>query len=276
MKFTNNSFRKYKSEGVKITMLTAYDYYSALFTEKAEVDTILVGDSLGMVVMGYEDTTKVTMEDMLHHVKCVRRGAPETFVVVDMPFLSYNINIHETLKNAGRLIQEGGADAVKVEGGERSFETIKAILNLQIPVVAHLGMTPQSVNMTGGFKVQAKREEDIKQTIKDAVELDKMGVSAIVLECIPPDVAEHISSIISAPTIGIGAGKGCDGQVLVYQDLLGVTTEFKPKFVKQYANLKDDIVDSIQEYNREVKNGVFPDLEHSYKVTNFDFKKVNK
>ncbi len=273
MKFTNKSFKKYKSEGEKITMLTAYDYYSAMFIEQAGIDTILVGDSVGMVVMGHEDTTRVTLEDIIHHVKAVRKGAKNTFIVADMPFLTYNIDVVETMKNAGRLISEAGADAVKVEGGERSYDTIRAILKLQIPVVAHLGLTPQSVNLSG-FGVKAKTERDIAETIKAAKELEKMGVSAIVLECIPPNVATYISSILSIPTIGIGAGVGCDGQVLVLQDMLGITTEFKPKFVKTYMDLKVDIVKALKEYNQDVKTANFPMPEHEYKRVDIDVERV--
>ncbi len=270
-KFTNTSFKKYKEDGQKITMLTAYDYFSASFVEKANIDTILVGDSLGMVIMGYEDTTKVTMEDMIHHVKCVRRGAPNTFVVADMPFLSYNVDMKESLKNAGRLIKEAGADAVKLEGGSRSIDTIREILKLQIPVIAHIGLTPQSVNMLGGFKVQGKLERDIVELIADAKALEKVGVSAIVLECIPPDVAKHISESISIPTIGIGAGVDCDGQVLVYHDLLGITTDFKPKFVKRYHDLSSEIVKTLETFSAEVKNNVFPDYSHSFSDSKVKF-----
>ncbi len=276
LKFNNLSFKEYKQQGKKISMLTAYDYYSASFVEKAGVDTILVGDSLGMVIQGFDTTVGVKLEDIIYHTKCVRNGAKNTFIIADMPFLTYNVSMEESLKNAGRLIQEAGADAVKLEGGIRSLEVIKKLIDLQIPVIGHIGLTPQSINLFGGFKVQAKVEEDIKNLFEDALALEEAGVSAIVLECVPKNVAAIISSKLSIPTIGIGAGSGCDGQVLVYHDMLGITTEFNPKFVKRYSSLADNIVSAIKSFDLEVKNASFPTDSHSFNSENknLDLEKI--
>lgn len=265
-KFTVSSFLKAKSNGEKISMLTAYDYSMAKLIDEAGVDTILVGDSLGMVVLGYEDTLKVTMEDMIHHCKAVSRGAKSSMVIGDMPFLSYHISVEEAVRNAGRLIKEGGAHAIKLEGGADVLEQIKAIVKAQIPVIGHLGLTPQSVNMFGGFKVQGKSESQAQQIINDALELEKAGVSAIVLECVPEDLAKIITSKLRVPTIGIGAGKHCDGQVLVIQDMLGMFTEFTPKFVKKYADLKETITDAVTAYKQDINNQVFPGKEHTFSI----------
>lgn len=265
-KFTVSSFLKAKSNGEKISMLTAYDYSMAKLIDEAGVDTILVGDSLGMVVLGYEDTLKVTMEDMIHHCKAVSRGAKSSMVIGDMPFLSYHISVEEAVRNAGRLIKEGGAHAIKLEGGADVLEQIKAIVKAQIPVIGHLGLTPQSVNMFGGFKVQGKSESQAQQIINDALELEKAGVSAIVLECVPEDLAKIITSKLRVPTIGIGAGKHCDGQVLVIQDMLGMFTEFTPKFVKKYADLKETITDVVTAYKQDINNQVFPGKEHTFSI----------
>lgn len=265
-KFTVSSFLKAKREGENISMLTAYDYSMAKLIDEAGVDSILVGDSLGMVVLGYEDTLKVTMEDMIHHCKAVARGAKRAMVIGDMPFLSYHISTEEAVRNAGRLIKEGGAHCVKLEGGAEVLDQIKAIVRAQIPVIGHLGLTPQSVNMLGGFRVQGKSEEQAQKIIDDALKLQEAGVFAIVLECVPEDLAKIISEKLTVPTIGIGAGKYCDGQVLVIQDMLGMFTEFTPKFVKKYADLKEIIADSVKSYKEEINNQVFPAKEHTFTI----------
>ncbi|BEP28492.1 3-methyl-2-oxobutanoate hydroxymethyltransferase [Helicovermis profundi] len=266
-KFTSTSFIKSKQEKHMISMLTAYDYSTAKLLDEAGVDSILVGDSLGMVMLGYENTLKVTMEDMIHHTKAVKRGVKNAFVIGDMPFMSYHISTEETLKNAGRFIQEAGADAVKLEGGYAVIDKVKAIIKAQIPVVGHIGLTPQSVNMFGGFKVQGKSEENAKKLIEDALLLEEAGVIAIVLECVPAKLAKLISEKLSIPTIGIGAGNGCDGQVLVIQDMLGMYSDFTPKFVKKYATLGDNMKEAVRNYIEEVENKEFPKVEHTFSIS---------
>lgn len=253
-----------KEKKEKITMLTAYDYPSARWAEEAGVDMILVGDSLGNVVLGYDSTVPVTLEDMIHHTKAVRRGAPETFVVTDMPFMTY-ATVEDALRNAARLIQEGGADAVKLEGGEHFAPIVEALVKAGIPVVGHIGLTPQTTTQLGGFKVQGKDLESARKLLRDAETLDAAGILALTLEAIPLEVAKTISEKISAPTIGIGAGSHCDGQVLVFHDMLGIFDRFKPKFVKVYADLKSEGVEGIRNYIKEVKEGSFPDnTQHTY------------
>lgn len=271
--FTINDFLSNKGKR-KISMLTAYDYSMAKIIDEAGVDTILVGDSLGMVVLGYDSTLKVTMEDMIHHIKAVTRGVKNAFVIGDMPFLSYHISVEEAVRNAGRIIQEGGAQAVKLEGGSDILPMIEGILRAQIPVIGHLGLTPQSVNKFGGFKVQGKNADHAKEIIEDALLLEKAGVSAIVLEAIPQGLAKTITEQLSIPTIGIGASKYCDGQVLVTQDMLGMFSDFKPKFVKQYSNLKDIMIDSIKTYTEEVESGVFPTDNHTFHMSESELKKL--
>jgi len=249
----------------KITMITAYDYYTAKQVDEAGIDMILVGDSLGMVVLGYDSTIKVTMEDMIHHAKAVNRGNENAFLVVDMPYLSYNVDMTESLKNAGRLIKETGAQAVKLEGGKRSVETIKRIVELEIPVIGHLGLTPQSVNAMGGYKVQGKEEIQANEILEDAKLLEKAGISCLVLEGIPENLAKIITKELSIPTIGIGAGKDVDGQVLVYYDMLGYS-EWVPKFVKKYGNTKENHINAIKQYIDEVKKEIFPEKENIYKA----------
>lgn len=256
-------FEKMKQNGEKITMLTAYDYPSAQWVEAAEVDTILVGDSLGMVVLGYDSTVPVTMEDMLHHTKAVRRGAPQTFVVSDMPFLSYT-SVELAIKNAGRLIQEGGADAVKLEGGCEIAPIVQALTRAGIPVVGHIGLTPQTASQLGGFKVQGRDLDSAKKIINDGYCIMEAGAFLLVLEAIPRQVAAQISSALNIPTIGIGAGADTDGQVLVYHDILGLFERFRPKFVKQYAQLGKDAIQAMIEFNKEVKSSVFPAEEHTF------------
>ncbi|HBV86923.1 MAG TPA: 3-methyl-2-oxobutanoate hydroxymethyltransferase [Desulfosporosinus sp.] len=259
-------FEKMKQVGEKISMLTAYDYPSAQFVEEAGVDIILVGDSLGMVVLGYDSTVPVTMEEILHHTKAVRRGAAQTFVVADMPFMSY-ATTDLAIMNAGRLIKEGGADAVKLEGGLDIAPIVQILTRAGIPVVGHIGLTPQTANQLGGFKVQGRDLESAKQLIKDAQALEQAGAFLLTLEAIPRQVAKQISTELTIPTIGIGAGADCDGQVLVYHDILGLFKRFRPKFVKQYAELRSTSVQAIQEYHKEVKDGVFPSEEHTFAMS---------
>jgi 3-methyl-2-oxobutanoate hydroxymethyltransferase len=250
----------------KISMLTAYDYSTANLVDVAGIDMILVGDSLGMVFLGYENTLSVTMEDMIHHTKAVVRGTKNAMVVGDMPFMSYHVSITEAVRNAGRFIQEGGAQAVKLEGGEERIATVKAILEAQIPVMGHIGLTPQSVNQLGGFKVQGKDLETAHKLIRDAKALDEAGVFAIVLECVPTQLAKRITEEVSVPTIGIGAGQYCDGQVLVINDMLGMFKGHIPKFVKKFANLEPIIIAALRDYKKEVEEGTFPGEEHGFTI----------
>lgn len=267
MKNTTTSLAAQKQSGDKITMLTAYDYSTAKLIDESGINCILVGDSLGMVMLGYDSTLPVTMDDMLHHTKAVARGAKNSMVIADMPFMSYQTSVYDAVKNAGRLIQEGGAAAVKLEGGAAVCDRIEAIVKASIPVVAHLGLTPQSINAFGGFKVQGKDEQRAKELIEDAKKIEAAGAFMVVLECVPAKLAEIISREISIPTIGIGAGSGCDGQVLVYQDMLGLFSDFTPKFVKKFANIGDAMKVAFKDYIDEVKNGTFPAEEHSFKIS---------
>ncbi|MGF9768548.1 3-methyl-2-oxobutanoate hydroxymethyltransferase [Bacillus albus] len=261
---TKTDFLKMKEQGEPITMLTAYDYPSAKLAEEAEVDMILVGDSLGMVVLGYDSTVPVTVEDMIHHTKAVRRGAKETFIVTDMPFMSYHVSLQDTMVNARRIVQESGAHALKVEGAGEVVSTIHYLTNAGIPVVAHLGLTPQSVGVLGGYKVQGKDAESAKKLIEDAKRCEEAGAIALVLECVPMQLAELISKQLTIPTIGIGAGKKVDGQVLVYHDLISYGVNRVPKFVKQYTSVQEEIVRGISQYVTEVKTGQFPEEKHSF------------
>ncbi len=260
------TFREAKQKGEKLTMLTAYDYSTAKLIDEAGVNSILVGDSLGNVILGYEDTVPVTVDDMIHHGAAVVRGAKNALVVIDMPFMSYQVSVEKALENAGRIMKETGADAVKLEGGHRVCPQIKAITEAGIPVCAHLGMTPQSVNAFGGFKVQAKSEESAKQLIEEAQAVEKAGAFAVVLECVPAKLAELVSQKINIPTIGIGAGAGCDGQVLVYADMMGMFSDFVPKFVKQFAKVGDAMKQSVADYIDAVGDGSFPAEEHTFKI----------
>ena len=258
------TFKKMKKDCQKIVMVTAYDYPSGKYVQEADVDIILVGDSLGMVILGYEDTLKVTLDDILHHTKAARRGADKTFIVADMPFMTFNLSLEETKKNAALLITKGGANAVKLEGGKPSrLEAIRAIVDCEIPIVAHLGLTPQSINAFGGYKVQGKKEVEYNTILNQAKEIEKAGAFMLVLEGIPEELGKKISEKLSIPTIGIGAGKFTDGQVLVYHDILGMA-DIKPKFVKNYAQLSQDIPNSINKFSREVKEGKFPAEEYIY------------
>lgn len=267
MKNTVSTLKQQKENGDKITMLTAYDYSTAKLMEEAGINMILVGDSLGMVMLGYDDTIPVTMEDMIHHTRAVTRATKDTFVVGDMPFMSYHVSTEQAVTNAGRLIKEGMCQAVKLEGGAKVCPQIKAIVDAQIPVCAHIGLTPQSVNAFGGFKVQGKTEEAARQLIEDAKAVEAAGAFMVVLECVPEKLAKIISETVSIPTIGIGAGAGCDGQVLVYQDMLNMYGGIKPKFVKQFANLGDVMREAFMEYSREVKEGTFPAPEHTFAIS---------
>ncbi|OLS40260.1 3-methyl-2-oxobutanoate hydroxymethyltransferase [Bacillus sp. MRMR6] len=257
-------FLKMKIENEKIVMLTAYDYPSAKQAEQGGVDLILVGDSLGMVVLGYDSTIPVTMVDMIHHGKAVKRGAKDTFIVIDMPFLTYHLSIKDTLVNAGRLIQETGAQAVKLEGADDVIEQISALTKAGIPVCAHLGLTPQSVGVLGGYKVQGKDAQSGRKLIEDAKKCEAAGAFAIVLECVPKQLAEEVSKMLAIPVIGIGAGALVDGQVLVYHDILGYGIERVPKFVKQYNSLDTLILDSVHSYVQDVKKQKFPEDKHSF------------
>ncbi|KEJ03388.1 3-methyl-2-oxobutanoate hydroxymethyltransferase [Clostridium botulinum A2B7 92] len=266
MRNTVSTFQELKNKGEKITMLTAYDYSMAKLIDSSGINGILVGDSLGMVCLGYENTLSVTMEDMLHHTKAVVRGTSNALVVGDMPFMSYQASIYDAVYNAGRFIKEAGAHAVKLEGGATVAEEIKAIVKAQIPVMGHIGLTPQSVNMFGGFKVQGKNEKVAKKLIEDAKILEEAGAFSIVLECIPEKLSKIISESISIPTIGIGAGKYCDGQILVYQDMLSMFSDFKPKFVKSFGNIGESIKDGVSQYIQEVKESKFPEEKHTFKI----------
>lgn len=266
MKNTVVTFREAKLKNEKLTMLTAYDYSTSQAVDNSGINGILVGDSLGMVMLGYEDTLSVTMEDMIHHTKAVARGAKNSLIVADMPFMSYQTSVYDAVVNAGRLIKEGRAQAVKLEGGVEVAEHIDAIVKASIPVMGHIGLTPQSVNAFGGFKVQGKSEEAAKKLIEDALAVEKSGAFALVMEGVPSKLAAMVTEKLSIPTIGIGAGDKCDGQILVYQDMLGMFSDFTPKFVKKYENLGDRMRNAFATYIYEVKNGSFPSEEHGFKI----------
>lgn len=266
MKNTVVTIQKMKEDGEKISMLTAYDYSTASLIDASGVNMILVGDSLGNVILGYEDTLSVTMEDMIHHSAAVARGAKNVLLVTDIPFMSYQTSVYDAVVNAGRLVKEGRAQAVKLEGGREFCEHIREITKASIPVVAHLGLTPQSLNVFGGFKVQGKSEDAAKRLVEDALAVEEAGAVALVLECVPAKLAALISKKLRIPTIGIGAGAGCDGQVLVYQDMLAMFSDFKPKFVKHFANVGEQMREAFAAYDREVKAGTFPAEEHTYAI----------
>ena len=266
MKNTAATFAAAKAKGEKLSMLTAYDYSTAKLEDESGINGILVGDSLGNVVLGYEDTVSVTMEDMIHHGAAVARGAKNALVVVDMPFMSYEVTVEEAVRNAGRLMKEGRAGAVKLEGGVRVAEQIRAIVKAGIPVMGHIGLTPQSINVFGGFKVQGKSEEAARALLADAKAVEEAGAFAVVIEAVPAARAQMITDAVSIPTIGIGAGAGCDGQILVYQDMLGMFSDFTPKFVKRYANVGEVMREAFANYAAEVASGAFPTEEHTYKI----------
>ncbi|MEK4485398.1 3-methyl-2-oxobutanoate hydroxymethyltransferase [Psychrobacillus sp. FSL H8-0484] len=263
MKTTSN-FLNMKKNNEKITMMTAYDFPTAKFAEDAEIDMVLVGDSVGMVVLGYDSTVLVTMEDMIHHGKAARRGAPNTFLVVDMPFGTYHGSVDQSLANAVRIMQQTGAQSVKLEGADDVLPVIEKLTSAGIPVVAHLGLLPQSAGVLGGYKVQGKTTEAAEKLIEDAKKCEQAGACALVLECIPYQLTEKISEALTIPTIGIGAGATADGQVLVFHDMVKYGTHHIPKFVKEFANVGVPIIDGIKQYVEEVKSGVFPALEHSF------------
>lgn len=265
-KFTTQSFLEAKRNQRKITMLTGYDYSMAQILDSCGIDAILVGDSVGMVVQGKDSTVEVTLDEMIYHCKCVARGAKNAMLIGDMPFLTYHNSIEEAVRNAGRFIQEGKMNCVKLEGGKIMADTVKAIVRAQIPVVGHIGLTPQSINVLGGFKVQGKEESAAKALIEDALALEEAGVFAIVLEAVPEALARIITEKVKVPTIGIGAGRYCDGQVLVVNDLLGMYSDFTPKFVKKYADLKNPISDAIHGYISEVKSQKFPEEKHTFSI----------
>lgn len=266
MKKTVVTFANAKQNGEKLTMLTAYDYSTAKLIDASGVDSILVGDSLGNVILGYEDTISVTMEDMIHHGAAVARGAKEALVVIDMPFMSYQTSVYDAVVNAGRLMKEGRAGAVKLEGGVEVASQIKAITAAGIPVVAHIGLTPQSINCFGGFKVQGKTEDAAKKLLEDAYAVQEAGAFAVVLECVPAKLAKLVTEKLDIPTIGIGAGADCDGQVLVYADMLGMFSDFTPKFVKRFAETGNIMLEAFKKYNEEVKAGTYPKAEHTYAI----------
>lgn len=257
-------FLKMKQNDEKIVMLTAYDYPSAKLAEQAGVDMILVGDSLGMVVLGYESTIPVTVDDMIHHTKAVKRGAPDTFVVTDMPFMSYHSSLEETMKNAAKIIQTGNADALKLEGADEVLEKISALTKAGVPIIAHLGLTPQSVGVLGGYKVQGKSAETAKKLIEDAKKCEEAGAIALVLECVPHQVAKLVTETLNIPIIGIGAGVDTDGQVLVYHDVINYGVDRVAKFVKTYENANELIKQALESYVSEVKTRDFPALQHSF------------
>ncbi len=266
MKHTVLTLQKQKEEGNKITMLTAYDYSVASLVDAAGIETILVGDSLGMTMLGYDDTLPVTMEDMIHHSRAVAKGAPNSFVITDMPFMSYQVSVEDAVINAGRLVKEGHAQAVKLEGGTSVAPQIRAIVDASIPVCGHIGMTPQSVNSMGGFKVQGKSVDAAQQIIDDAKAVEAAGAFMVVLECVPEKLAAIVTETLSIPTIGIGAGAGCDGQVLVYQDMLNMFPGHQAKFVKHFGNIGEAMRDAFAAYSEEVKSGAFPAPEYTYKI----------
>lgn len=254
-----------KQQQEKITVLTAYDYPFARLIDMAGIDMILVGDSVGSVFSGYDNTLPVTMDEMIYHTRAVVRGCQQALIITDMPFMSYQVSIAEARVNAGRLIKEAGAQAVKLEGGVNMAETIRAIVDIDIPVVGHIGLTPQSIHRMGGFKVQGRQDEQARQIIADAKAVEQAGAFAVVLEGIPSDLAKEVTEALDIPTIGIGAGVDCDGQVLVIHDILGLCDKYSPKFVKRFADISETISQGISEYISEVKGGDFPGPEHSFK-----------
>lgn len=275
-KVTITDLRNKKHEGRKITMLTAYDYPMARIVDDAGIDSILVGDSLGMVVLGYDSTVPVTMDDMIHHAKAVRRGTKYAFLIGDMPFMSYQVSKEEAVRNAGRFMKEAGCDAVKLEGGEESLDVTTAIVNAGIPVLGHLGLTPQTASKLGGFKVQGKDADGAYKILKQAIKLERAGCFGIVLECVPDKVAKLITGKLSIPTISCGAGPHCDGQVLVTYDMVGLFDRFVPKFVKQYVKLSALISDGVKKYKDEVEKGIFPDAAHSFTIKDEEIRKLRK
>ena len=270
MKNSIMTFREKKETGEKIAMLTCYDYSTARLMDAAGIDGVLIGDSLGNTMLGYPDTLSVTMEDMIRYSTGVARGCENALVVMDMPFMSYQLSVEQGLMNAGRLMKEARGQAVKLEGGARVCPQIRAMTDAGIPVMAHLGLTPQSVNAFGGHRVQGKTDDAARQLMEDAHKIEDAGAFAVVLECVPAPLAARISQQLKIPTIGIGAGNGCDGQILVYQDMLGMFNDFTPKFVKHFSNIGEEMSRAFRDYISEVRSGAFPDEEHSFKMKNED------
>jgi len=266
MKNTVVTFSQAKKKNERLSMLTAYDYSTAKLIDEAGINAILVGDSLGNVCLGYENTLSVTMEDMIHHTAAVSRGCENALLISDLPFMSYQASVYDAVKNAGRLVKEGHAHAVKLEGGRDFAPHIEAIVKASVPVMAHIGLTPQSVNAFGGFKVQGKSLDAARKLIDDALALQEAGAFAVLMECVPAKLAEVITNKLSVPTIGIGAGAGCDGQVLVYQDMLAMYSGFLPKFVKKYADVGNIMKEAFKSYKDDVLNGVFPSEEHTFSI----------
>jgi len=255
---------KMKADSKKIVMVTAYDYTMARLVDAAGVDMVLVGDSLGMVIQGRQDTLSVTLDDMAYHGRCVDRGLQQAHLTVDMPFMSYQVSPEQALENAGRLVKEGNAQSVKLEGGERTAPAIEKIVEAGVPVVGHIGLTPQSVHALGGFKVQGRGEAGAEQLMRDALAVQSAGAFCVVLEAVPAHLAAEVTAALQVPTIGIGAGVDCDGQVLVCNDLLGFDSSFKPRFVKRFAQLEAPMIEAVKAYADEVRGGIFPDPEHSF------------
>jgi 3-methyl-2-oxobutanoate hydroxymethyltransferase len=275
-KITIPDLRDRKREGRKITMLTAYDYPTARLVDDAGIDSILVGDSLGMVVLGYDSTVPVTMDEMIHHARAVRRGTKYAFLIGDMPFGSYQVSKEDAIRNAGRFMKEAGCDAIKLEGGDESIDATIGIVNAGIPVLGHLGLTPQTASKLGGFKVQGKDAQGAKSILDQALRLERAGCFALVLECVPDKVAKLITEKLAIPTISCGAGKYCDGQVLVTNDMIGIFDRFVPKFVKQYIKLSPMMLDAFRKYKEEVEMGMFPDEAHSFTIKEEEIKKLTK
>lgn len=275
-KITITDLQNKKHEGKKITMLTAYDYPMARIVDDCGIDSILVGDSLGMVVLGYESTVPVTMDEMIHHAKAVRRGTKYAFLIGDMPFMSYQISREEAVRNAGRFMKEAGCDAIKLEGGDETLDVTMAIINAGIPVLGHLGLTPQTASKLGGFKVQGKDADGAYKILEQAIKLERAGCFGLVLECVPDEVAKLITNKLTIPTISCGAGPYCDGQVLVTYDMVGLFDRFVPKFVKQYVKLSSLVSDGVKKYKDEVEKGIFPDAAHSFTIKEEEIKKLRK
>ena len=273
-KVTITELQEKKEKGQKITMMTAYDYPTGSLVDQAGIDTILVGDSLGMVMLGYDSTVPVTMDEMIHHCKAVSRGAKSSSIIGDMPFMSYQINVEQAVANAGRFMKEAACDSVKLEGGSEMAHVAKAIVKAGIPVCAHIGLTPQSVTKLGGFKVQGKDAESARELVESAKDFEEAGAFMIVVECVPGILAAKITKELKIPTIGIGAGKDCDGQVLVYHDLVGLFERFTPRFVKQYTNLSPKIKEALSQFKIEVEKGIFPGPEHTFSMVEEEAKKI--
>jgi len=273
-KITPVDLQTMKKEGKKFSMLTAYDYPMALLEDRAGIEVILVGDSLGMTVLGYENTIPVTMEEMIHHTKAVTRGAKYALIIGDMPFMSYNTSVQDAIYNAGRFMKEGKADAIKLEGGASVKEIVRAIVKAGIPVMGHIGLTPQTISMLGGFKVQGKDAQAAQKIIDDALELEDAGAFSVLLEAVPAPIAQKVTERLKVPAIGIGAGVHCDGQVLVVHDMLGLFDRFTPKFAKRYVNLSEQMLKAFEAYREEVLKGVFPTEQHSFHIDEKELEKV--